>query len=79
MLNKPLFVAVQSVLLCTATSSFQRNFVHKGDFGMKTKNASKANTTNGSIIECSGAPSSKPFNNAGLGDFLCLNTPLIFA
>ena len=25
------------------------------------------------------APSSKPSNNAGLGDFLCLNMPLIFA
>lgn len=35
MLNKPLLVAVQSDLICTATSSFQRNFVHKGDFEMK--------------------------------------------
>ena len=45
MLNKPLFVAVQSDLICTATSSFQRNFVHKGDFEMKTKKASKTNIT----------------------------------
>ena len=45
MLNKPLFVAVQSDLICTATSSFQRNFVHKGDFEMKTKKASKTNTS----------------------------------
>ena len=29
-------MAVQSVLLCTATSSFQWIFVHKGDFEMKT-------------------------------------------
>ena len=36
MLNKPLFVAVQSVWLWTATSSFQRIFVHKRRFEMKT-------------------------------------------
>ena len=30
-----MFVAVQSVLLCTATSSFQWIFVHKGDFEMR--------------------------------------------
>ena len=33
--KQPLFVAVQSLLLCTATSSFQLIFVHKGDFEMK--------------------------------------------
>ena len=43
MLNKPLFVAVQSVWLCTATSSFQRNFVHKRRFEIKTKKATKTN------------------------------------
>lgn len=45
MLNNPLFAAVQSVLLCTATSSFHRIFVHKGEFEMKTKKASKTNTS----------------------------------
>ena len=45
MLNKPLFVAVQSVLLCTATSSFQRIFAHKGDFEMKAKKETKTNTS----------------------------------